>query len=152
MKIRVFWDVALCGHVEVDQRFTGAYCLHHQGDDWGSKLLWNVVILQQDYTALYPRQLSSLYSPSWKPETSHCWLILTFRRNILYLSSGLNISESLPGTDSCRPAHSRQVHWDNALIDGWNGKWKLEKGWDRMSEYRLLGPSLQGKQLGALMQ
>jgi hypothetical protein len=32
MKFRVFWDVAPCSHVEVDRRFRGAYCLHHQGD------------------------------------------------------------------------------------------------------------------------
>jgi hypothetical protein len=31
MKFRVFWDVALCSHVEVDRRFRGAYYLHHQG-------------------------------------------------------------------------------------------------------------------------
>jgi hypothetical protein len=41
MKFRVFWDVAPCSHVEVDQRFRGAYCLHDQGlvhppDDGGS--------------------------------------------------------------------------------------------------------------------
>jgi hypothetical protein len=29
----VFWDVAPCSHVEVDRRFRGAYCLHHQGGD-----------------------------------------------------------------------------------------------------------------------
>jgi hypothetical protein len=33
MKFRVFWDVAPCSHVEVDRRFRGAYCLHHQGDE-----------------------------------------------------------------------------------------------------------------------
>jgi hypothetical protein len=32
MKFRVLWDVAQCSHVEVDRRFGGAYCLHHQGD------------------------------------------------------------------------------------------------------------------------
>jgi hypothetical protein len=32
MKFRVFWDIAPCNHVEVDGRFRGAYCLHHQGD------------------------------------------------------------------------------------------------------------------------
>jgi hypothetical protein len=26
----VFWDVALFSLVEIDQRFGGAYCLHHQ--------------------------------------------------------------------------------------------------------------------------
>jgi hypothetical protein len=30
MKLRVFWDIAPCSHVEVDRRFRGAYCLHHQ--------------------------------------------------------------------------------------------------------------------------
>jgi hypothetical protein len=33
MKFRVFWDVAPCSLVGVDQRFTDAYCLHHEGDD-----------------------------------------------------------------------------------------------------------------------
>jgi hypothetical protein len=32
MKLRVFWDVAPCSLIEVDWRFRGAYCLHHQGD------------------------------------------------------------------------------------------------------------------------
>jgi hypothetical protein len=30
MKMTVFWDVALCSLVEIDQSFRGAYCLHHQ--------------------------------------------------------------------------------------------------------------------------
>jgi hypothetical protein len=33
MKFRVFWDVAPCSHIELDRRFRGAYCLHHQGGD-----------------------------------------------------------------------------------------------------------------------
>jgi hypothetical protein len=33
MKFGVFWDVAPCSHAEVDQRFRGAYCLHHQDDE-----------------------------------------------------------------------------------------------------------------------
>jgi hypothetical protein len=32
MKMTVFWDVASCGLVEVYQHFSGACCLHHQGD------------------------------------------------------------------------------------------------------------------------
>jgi hypothetical protein len=35
MKFRVFRDVAPCSHVEVDRRFRGAYCLHHQDPDDG---------------------------------------------------------------------------------------------------------------------
>jgi hypothetical protein len=32
IKITAFWDIAPY-ILEVDQRFRGAYCLHHQGDD-----------------------------------------------------------------------------------------------------------------------
>jgi hypothetical protein len=39
-------------------------------DDGGSMHLWNVVLHQQGYTALYPRWLSSLYSPPWDPFSS----------------------------------------------------------------------------------
>jgi hypothetical protein len=33
MKLRVFWNVAPCSHVEVDRRFRGSYYLHNQDDD-----------------------------------------------------------------------------------------------------------------------
>jgi hypothetical protein len=29
--VRVFWDIAPCSLVEINRRFRGAYCLHHQG-------------------------------------------------------------------------------------------------------------------------
>jgi hypothetical protein len=32
VKVTVFWDTAPCSLVEVERRFRGAYCLHHQGD------------------------------------------------------------------------------------------------------------------------
>jgi hypothetical protein len=32
-KMTAFWDIVLCNLVGVGQRFRGAYCLHHQGDD-----------------------------------------------------------------------------------------------------------------------
>jgi hypothetical protein len=35
----VFWDVEPCSLLEIDRRFRGAYCLHHQSDDEGSKHL-----------------------------------------------------------------------------------------------------------------
>jgi hypothetical protein len=37
MKMAVFWVVAPCSLVELYQRFRGPCCLHHQGDDGGSK-------------------------------------------------------------------------------------------------------------------
>jgi hypothetical protein len=33
-----FWDVAPCSLVEVDQRFRGAYCIHHQEGHFENKL------------------------------------------------------------------------------------------------------------------
>jgi hypothetical protein len=39
-------------------------------DDGGSKHLWNVGLVQLDYTALYTRRLSSSYWPPWEPELS----------------------------------------------------------------------------------
>jgi hypothetical protein len=32
MDLTVFWDVVPCSLVEIDRRFKGAYCHHHQGD------------------------------------------------------------------------------------------------------------------------
>jgi hypothetical protein len=51
VKIWAFWDIAPCS-LGVYRRFRGAYCL------------WNVGILQRDYTVLYPRRLQSLWN-SW---------------------------------------------------------------------------------------
>jgi hypothetical protein len=34
MKMTVFWDVAPCGSMEIDQRFRGAYCLNRQGNEY----------------------------------------------------------------------------------------------------------------------
>jgi hypothetical protein len=58
-------------------RFRGAYILHHQGncpDDWSSTHLWNVGLLPQDYTALYPRKLSSSTSQlNGSRYSADCW-------------------------------------------------------------------------------
>jgi hypothetical protein len=37
MKMAVFWVAAPCSLVEVYRRFKGAYCLHHQGDEFENK-------------------------------------------------------------------------------------------------------------------
>jgi hypothetical protein len=37
-KMAVFWVVAPCRLVEVYQRFRGPCCLHHQGNDYSSRL------------------------------------------------------------------------------------------------------------------
>jgi hypothetical protein len=38
MKITVFWDVVPCSLVEIDRRFRGTYCLHHQSNHCPSTL------------------------------------------------------------------------------------------------------------------
>jgi hypothetical protein len=58
MEMKVFCDVAPCSLVGADRRFRGAYSLHLQGDDGGSRHLWNVGTLQRGYTALCPIRLS----------------------------------------------------------------------------------------------
>jgi hypothetical protein len=55
MMTTVFWDVVPWDLIEVDRRFTGAYCLNYQDDnrpdDGGSKQLRNVGESLQDYKA-----------------------------------------------------------------------------------------------------
>jgi hypothetical protein len=36
MKMTAFWDIAPRSFVEIYWRFKGAYCLHHQGDEWAA--------------------------------------------------------------------------------------------------------------------
>jgi hypothetical protein len=33
----VFWDVVPCSPVEIDRRFRGANCFHHQGDELAAR-------------------------------------------------------------------------------------------------------------------
>jgi hypothetical protein len=62
--------VAPCSLAHIDQRFTEAYWLRHQGDEiipGGSKHLWNVGQYLPDYTA-HPRRQSSSYSSPSEPQ------------------------------------------------------------------------------------
>jgi hypothetical protein len=58
MRMTVLWDVVPCSLIEIDQRFRGTYCLHHQVDGGGSKHLWNVNQFLWDCTAQNPRRQS----------------------------------------------------------------------------------------------
>jgi len=67
MKFRVFWDVAPCIHVEVDRRFRGVYCLHHQSDE--SPWWW------RQYTPLKRRSMSTWLHSTTSQKTkchTHC--------------------------------------------------------------------------------
>jgi hypothetical protein len=37
LMMAAFWDIAPRNLAEVDQRITGAYCLHHQGDETAAR-------------------------------------------------------------------------------------------------------------------
>jgi hypothetical protein len=65
-----FLDIAPCSFIGVDWRFRGAYCLHRHPDVGISTQTWNVGLLQRNYTSLYPRKVSSPYSPPWQSEVS----------------------------------------------------------------------------------
>jgi hypothetical protein len=69
LKMETFWNIALCSLVEIDRRFRGTYSIHHPGDrpDVGGRThLWNVGLHLRVHTAVYPKRLSSSYSPSWE--------------------------------------------------------------------------------------
>jgi hypothetical protein len=77
-KVIAFWDIAPCSLLEIDRLFRGAYCICHRSDG-SSAHLWNVGLLQRDYTALYPTRLSNSHSLPWEPETSQFPSRLTVR-------------------------------------------------------------------------
>jgi hypothetical protein len=86
-QVAVFWDVASCSLVDSDQRFRGAYCLHHQGNDGGSTLLWNIGQHLPDYMVQHPRRQSSscMYRSSGEGG-HHGTLLLTCFNNPVTLS------------------------------------------------------------------
>jgi hypothetical protein len=50
-KTTAFWDIAPCILVEIDRRFRGAYCLHHQGDESSYCLMMGAVRISE--TSVY---------------------------------------------------------------------------------------------------
>jgi hypothetical protein len=44
LKMPIFWNIVSCNLVNVDRSLKATYCLHHQGNDGGSKRLLNVGI------------------------------------------------------------------------------------------------------------
>jgi hypothetical protein len=67
----VFWVIAPCSLVEVYQRFRGACCLHHQGDEW---MMMEAARTSETLVNVY--QTTRCYSP----EDSH---LRTYRRENL---------------------------------------------------------------------
>jgi len=54
MKMRAFWDIAPCSLAGVYHCFRGAYCLHHQGD--------NFIVLHKVKSSLCPHNRFKLWT------------------------------------------------------------------------------------------
>jgi hypothetical protein len=65
--------VAPCGVVQVYQHCRATCCLHHQGDEWWNKYLWNIRKLLSDYLVLEPRRQPFSYLLPWKPQIQQKW-------------------------------------------------------------------------------
>jgi hypothetical protein len=123
----VFWVVALCSLVEVYQRFRGPFCLHHRPDDGGSKNLWNVGKLLQDYTALQPRRQPSSYSPPWESQillTSGCFSISVLCQLFCRNTEHTLQLELLLKKAWCKLRYDIFM-WYLYILEGWRTLWVL---------------------------
>jgi hypothetical protein len=80
-------NIALCSLVEIDRRFRGTYCLHYPGDRpevGGRTHLWNVGLHLRVHTAVYPKSLSSSYSPSWELELPSSFFLWHYQFFVLF--------------------------------------------------------------------
>jgi hypothetical protein len=97
-----FWDIAPCSLVDVDRRFRGAYCPLHQGSSpW-------------DYTAQYPRRLSSSYSSRWEPNISPNIVMSNAAR------CGASGESRLSHHAGCSDLHTHQKLWQKNMKQWWN--------------------------------
>jgi hypothetical protein len=64
MKKAVFWDVAPCCLVHTDVRFEGAYCLHHQSDEFISYLCIFSLVTRNEHMG---RLIKNIYAFSSRP-------------------------------------------------------------------------------------
>jgi hypothetical protein len=94
------------------KRGRGQKIFLHRPGDGGIVHLWNVGLLQRDYAALYPRMLSSSYSPPRDPEISH----YNLRISSAYSSVSLQINlEDKETTNNLHEHCFHDRHWKTAL-------------------------------------
>jgi hypothetical protein len=56
-----FWEVAPRSLLEVDRRFRGAYCLHHQGRESSLFITLMVEALRNSETSVYSKETTQRY-------------------------------------------------------------------------------------------
>jgi hypothetical protein len=85
LKFRVFWDVARCSQVDVERRFRGAYCLHHQGNHHSSPWWWRQYApLKYRSTSTWPHGATSQKTLNFMLSAVRTWnltFIKCFRYN-----------------------------------------------------------------------
>jgi hypothetical protein len=69
-----FWDIVPCSLIEVDRRFRGSYCLHHQGDHA------SIIALIMD--ALYASETSVYFNETIRRYIPECYLHSRRRENL----------------------------------------------------------------------
>jgi hypothetical protein len=106
------WDVVLYS-LEVDQCYRGTYCLHHQAMNYLSHL-WNISLLQWDYTVQYPRRLSSSYLLLWEPEISQWEIVFSGAALVSHLTSC-----TLLASNYCVLLHSEHICYKDDMAALW---------------------------------
>jgi hypothetical protein len=96
-----FWNIALCSLVEVDRRFKGAYCLHHQDDNGAISQNAVIFIIYFKFPREYKRGTPSISSGVWSSAVWPCSAL----RAPLFISA-ISASERL----SFSPAYRHEKH------------------------------------------
>jgi hypothetical protein len=94
MKVAVFCDLVPCSLVDIDRRFIGAYCLHHQGDTaLCYKQETDIFILAVKASNLIKQFAQfSLYSPFLR--SSRIYLFENCRCLVMHIVAKKNFAES----------------------------------------------------------
>lgn len=117
----VFWVVVSCSLADVYQCSRGTCCLHHHGNDGGSKDVWNCGKLLPTYTALQRRREPTSFWTLWGSQYS---LI-----NIAHLL--WNKSYKLNGYEICSVASEKQIQKLKSFsFSVWH--WTTEHMWLRL--------------------
>jgi hypothetical protein len=83
-KMAVFWDVALCSLVHINQCFRGAYCLHH----YTITLIMEAVSSSETLASIYQtawcnsKKTAIFILSPWEPEISHCTTLFCIEESL----------------------------------------------------------------------
>jgi hypothetical protein len=96
VKIRAFWDVAPCSLIGVHRRLKGAYCLHHQDDEYyimmGTTSIIALMIeaVRTSETSVYSYETTWRYIPEGSNLRVLCYLQANIFRSFVNEASWIN--------------------------------------------------------------